>query len=164
MTYSQFFYGLLTAAITAPLAAWLTARFALRRFYAEKVWERKVDAYTAIMEALHEMRRWYEIHWDAQVEQRSLSEEQKDALVNDYRNANRNLERRVDSEKWIISDECVEILGRMQKILRVSYDDWFNYIDNGNAAVNAAMRELLPVIRRDLGVEHDRASVLKLFR
>lgn len=55
------------------------------------------------MEALHEMRRWYEMHWDAEVEQRSLSGELKDALINDYGNAKRNLERRVDSEKWIIS-------------------------------------------------------------
>lgn len=50
------------------------------------------------------------------------------------------------------------------KILRVSYDHWYDYIDKGAAAINMAMRELLPVIRRDLGVEHDRASVLKLFR
>jgi len=154
----------LTAVITAPLAAWLTAQFALRRFYAEKVWERKVDAYTAIMEALHEMQRWYDMHWDAEVGDRSLSEEQKAALLNDYQDANRRLERRVESEKWIISDKCVEILGGMQQKLRVSYNSAFEYFDNGAAAINVATRELLPVIRRDLGVGHDRARFLKLFR
>lgn len=58
----QFFFTLLTACITAPLAAGLTARFALHRFYAEKQWERKVAAYTAIFDALHDITKWFSEH------------------------------------------------------------------------------------------------------
>jgi len=48
--------------IASFFGAWLAARFALYRFYREKVWERKIAAYTAIFEALHDMGRWYEAH------------------------------------------------------------------------------------------------------
>jgi len=42
--------------------AWLAARFALSRFYREKVWERKTAAYTAIFDALHDMDQWFAEH------------------------------------------------------------------------------------------------------
>lgn len=44
--------------IAAALGAWFTAHFSLRRFFREKEWERKTQAYTAIFEALHNMRAW----------------------------------------------------------------------------------------------------------
>jgi hypothetical protein len=155
MTYSQFFYGLLTAGITAPLAAWLTAQFALRRFYAEKVWERKIAAYTEIMEALHEMRQWFDTHWDAETEGRELSEQTQSRLTENYTQAEQKLQRRVDSEKWIISNECINVLESMQRKLHAADDktDWFGHLDAGTAAIRSAMRELIPVIRRDLRLE-----------
>ena len=36
--------------IAATLGAWFTAHFSLRRFFREKEWERKTQAYTAIFE------------------------------------------------------------------------------------------------------------------
>jgi hypothetical protein len=46
--------------IAAALGAWFTAHFSLRRFFREKEWERKTQAYTAIFEALHNMRAWFD--------------------------------------------------------------------------------------------------------
>jgi hypothetical protein len=63
--WEQFAFSLVSAAITASLAAWLTATLALRRFRSEKVWERKAEAYTATFQALHTMSRWYDEHWSA---------------------------------------------------------------------------------------------------
>jgi len=73
--------------IASFFGAWLAARFALYRFYREKVWERKIAAYTAIFEALHDKGRWYEAHIEEAMSGSDLPKETRDALAADYRKA-----------------------------------------------------------------------------
>jgi hypothetical protein len=80
--------------IAAALGAWFTAHFSLRRFFREKEWERKTQAYSAIFEALHDMRLWFDEHWDAEVEGHKISEEKKAELGKAYRKAKAALQRR----------------------------------------------------------------------
>jgi hypothetical protein len=47
----------------------------LRRFYREKWWERKIAAYTAIMESLHHMKRDLDVSYDAAIEVFGKNEE-----------------------------------------------------------------------------------------
>lgn len=67
-------------AITSFLGAWLAANLALKRFYKEKMWERKAAAYTTIFEALHHIRNWYAKNLDAYFEQRDISDEKTKEL------------------------------------------------------------------------------------
>jgi hypothetical protein len=76
----------------------LAARFALYRFYREKVWERKIAADTAIFEALHDMGRWYEAHIEEAMNGSDLPKETTDALAADYRKAKANLQRRLGAD------------------------------------------------------------------
>jgi ABC-type uncharacterized transport system YnjBCD permease subunit len=46
----------LASMVIAVVTARLTVRLALRRFYAEKSWERKSAAYASIIEALHHVK------------------------------------------------------------------------------------------------------------
>jgi hypothetical protein len=39
--------------VTVILAAWLTAQFAARRFYRERWWDKKYDAYMSLLNSLH---------------------------------------------------------------------------------------------------------------
>lgn len=48
--------NLLVGVPVALLTSWLTVKFALRRFQSEKWFERRVDAYTKVIEALHFMK------------------------------------------------------------------------------------------------------------
>jgi hypothetical protein len=48
----------LLAATAAFIGSWLAARFALSRFYRERIWERRAAAYTSIFESVHEYVRW----------------------------------------------------------------------------------------------------------
>ncbi len=47
--------------LTAVLAAYLTTRWSLRRFYAEKWWDRKERAYSEIIDCLYHLIRYCEI-------------------------------------------------------------------------------------------------------
>ena len=88
-------------AIAAFIGAWLAAQFALSRFYREKVWERKTEAYTAIFDAFHDMDRWL---YDRAAHSGPESPEPDEKLIHAYRNAVENLKRRLANETWLIPD------------------------------------------------------------
>ena len=58
MEWPTFFGQVVSAIVIAVISARVTVHFALKRFYSEKWWERKTEAYTAIIEALHHVRNY----------------------------------------------------------------------------------------------------------
>ncbi|MEZ2756463.1 hypothetical protein ACBQ54_01925 [Providencia vermicola] len=56
----QFFLNSVTGVITGGIAAAITARFAINRFYREKWWERKYHAYNLLVESLIEIKYIYD--------------------------------------------------------------------------------------------------------
>lgn len=85
----------LLSSVAAFVGSWLAARFALLRYYQERIWERRAEAYTSIFGSLHDMEQW-------------LSE----ALANDvgrvdistYESSHTSLARRISSESWLLSE------------------------------------------------------------
>jgi hypothetical protein len=149
---SPFLQSLLTAAITAPIAAWLTARFALHRFYREKVWERKTAAYTAIFDALHDMRRWFMEHMRAYEHEGEIAEADARKLAEDYREAQARLRRRLDSEMWLLPQGCLDRLKLLEKDLEDDQPNWFEHLDSGLFYTNSAIRDLRLLVQQDLGL------------
>src|SRR4051812_13129208 len=92
----------------AALGGWFSAHLALRRFFREQEWERKTQAYTAIFEALYDMRLWFDENWDAEIEGRGLSEEKQKELGEAYRKAKATLQRRLAAETWLLPSEYTE--------------------------------------------------------
>ncbi len=54
--------NLVIGIVVAIVSARVTVSLALRRFYAEKWWERKWEAYTGIINALHHMKNYDDHH------------------------------------------------------------------------------------------------------
>ena len=151
----SFFSGLLTSTFAAFLAAWLAARFALRRYYSEKVWERKVAAYTAIFESLHDMETWFDEHLTAYFRGRDISDEESSKLGESYEKAKADLGRRLSSEAWLIPSECQERLQKMTRDRdRENSSDWFEMLDTRSAIVSQAKRDLIQLMRADLALDH----------
>jgi len=55
--------NLFTAILIGALSALITADLAFRRFRTEKWWERKVEAYTKVIESLHYLKAWTDAHY-----------------------------------------------------------------------------------------------------
>jgi hypothetical protein len=137
-------------AIASFFGAWIAARFALSRFYREKVWERKAAAYTAIFEALHFIDSWYSKHFDAYVAQREMAEEETAKLRTSANDAEAELERRLASETWLIPDNCRLRLKKLTIDLKKREEDWFQYLDAGQATLQTATNELREMVHADL--------------
>ena len=69
----------------ALLSAWVTVKFAIRRFRSEKWFERRLEAYTKVIEALHFMKHCTETRFGATERGIDLSESVEDELENTYK-------------------------------------------------------------------------------
>jgi hypothetical protein len=128
----------------------IAARFALSRFYQEKIWERKAAAYTAIFEALHFIDNWYSKHFDAYITQRELTQDETDKLRNAANDAEAELERRLASETWLIPNNCRLRLNKLTEDLKAREEDWFQYLEAGQHTLAVATDELRDMVHADL--------------
>jgi hypothetical protein len=148
----------LLSAIAAFVGSWLAARFALDRFRHEKIWERRAAAYTAMFEALHEQENWYTTHLRAEMVGRELKDDEKDKLSAESNAAEAALKRRLDAETWLVSDEFTKRLKRLFKDLERRSETWIDHLENGEVAIENALRDLRIIARRELGVPPDKLS------
>ncbi len=141
----------LTAA-TAVGASFFTARFALRRFYSEKWWEKKYEGYSSILESLHYISRDFDEEWDAVTHGREIPDERKDELSAKFREAKDELAKRMDIGQFVISDAAVAVLATFQKELGTANttESWPPYIDECLVATDKALQQMRAIAKRDL--------------
>ncbi|QAY96079.1 hypothetical protein CWB41_10340 [Methylovirgula ligni] len=139
---------------------WLAAIFSLRIFRSQRVWERKAEAYTAIFDALYDMARWYDEHFDAEISGRELSEDKKSELSKAYMAAKEKLKRRIASETWLLPEVASQRLEDLFKRLSIERNDWFKMLDEDSYSISMATLDLRLMVREDLGLEGSRLAVL----
>jgi hypothetical protein len=158
---NQILSSLIAAIVVSFPTAWITAHLALRRFYSEKLWERKVAAYTTIFEALHDMRQWFEEHINAFERGRDVADERSKELLANYNQAKRALARRLDAETWLLSEACQSRLLKMNKELDkpTTADTWYDHCDSGYGALASALKDIRVLVRSDLKLKRYRGSL-----
>jgi hypothetical protein len=150
--------AILTALLSAAAAfigSWLAARFALGRFYSERIWERRAAAYTAVFEALHNHSNWFNYHIDAMKHARETSIEEVARLTAEYRKAAFELRRRIDSETWLVSDQFRQRVEKLVTELEEHQDEWIKHVAVGHVALETATDDLRQIARDELNVPHD---------
>lgn len=159
MEWTSFISPVLTA-VASFIGAWFAARLALRRFYDEKLWERKTEAYTAIFEALHEMSIWFDGHLNAHYLQKDFDTETSKKMYEDYNQAKDKLSRRIAAEVWLIPDSCRERIQLMNKNLANEPGaDWFQMLDAGAFEILQATNDLTKLVRADLKIKPSALSL-----
>lgn len=151
LPYIQLGVQIVVSVLGASLAAFLAARFTMDRFYREKTWERKAEAYTAIFESLDDMREWYSVHYDAVLVASTVSEGKNAELEASYKTATTTLRKRVAGETWLLEPEVEVIIQKCQKELEWQAESWHDHLDHGLFTVQNAIKELKPIARQELG-------------
>lgn len=136
----------------ALLTAWFTVKFALRRFQSEKWFERRVDAYTEVIEALHFMKHCTERQLRAAERGTDIPQEIEDELVASYRKGLADLRRLTDMGALLFSSEAIEILDTLNNELLAATDapSWWEHLDAESAAISKCLAALRPIAKRDL--------------
>ena len=104
--------------ITTVCAAFLSARWAVRRAFEERWWERKEQTYTEIIDALHDLLRYSSFEAKREVE-RDISGERGDhpkekEFAARYIEAYWTVQRLTDIGPFVISEEAAEILQKLR--------------------------------------------------
>lgn len=144
--------NIVSGVFVAVLTSWLTVRFALRRFQSEKWFERRIDAYTKVIEALHFMKHCTELQIRAAERGVDLPKHTEDELVQAYRKGLGDLRRLTDMGALLFSAEGVAVLDQLTEELRLATQEqsWWEHLDSEGAAIAKALRALRPIAKRDL--------------
>ena len=143
----------LVAAVASFVGAWLAARLALTRFYQEKIWERKVAAYSGIFDSLHDMNLWFIEHFEAEITNKELPQKMNIELGESYNKAKYTLLRKLDSEVWLLSSGCQSRIRKLLQDLGQRHEMWYEDVDFGSDAVRRAIDDLRKIVQQDLGLK-----------
>ncbi len=142
--------GLLVAVVSARV----TVYFALKRFYSEKWWERKAEAYGTIIEALHHMKNYADQHMEFEMRGSELPEDRKKELTENFKRGHGEVRKRADVGTFVICEEAVGALVALEKDLEASGNttDWWEHLDLEYAAVSKCLKTMRDIAKEDLRI------------
>jgi hypothetical protein len=169
--------GLFIAVVTSILTVWL----ALWRFHSEKWWERKVELYSRLMEALFDMhsynRQWLEDFEEIATSEVNSDQQEKrkkhlDSLWARHQKAADEVQKIAVVGAFIVSDPVADDLMQLKKarvkVMQEYYRD--EYGDHGDPVV-AYEKELKAIedciarfrqhAKEDLGITRKLPSIMK---
>jgi len=144
--------SLLIGAGVSGITAWITVKLALRRFYTEKWWERKAQAYSEIIGSLAKMRVCFD-KWEEELfEHKKTSPEARKRVSEEYASAKRVIENAVAAGSFIVSEEAAQVLGSFLKELQKEdiRGNWPKDFDRHHGEVIKCIARLREIAKREL--------------
>jgi hypothetical protein len=157
--------GLALTIIAASISAYLSVKFAFRRFYNEKEWERKADAYSKIFVAVHHLREHttHELNLvvdanklpkgeEAEAKRRTVMER----LTEDMVNGLGELHLQIDIGTFTISEGAVALLQRLVANLDECIEVWRResslqaHFECKLRVIDQSLEELRKIAKKDL--------------
>jgi hypothetical protein len=144
---------MVTGLASGGLSAWITYRLAFRRFRAEKSWERRADAYTKVVEALHDSLKFADTHL-RHAEKGSDVPPEKDAVVRKAaQEGHDEIRRTADVGKLFLSSTALNRLARFaEESDNVEAETWFDYLEKNYELTSMCLNEFVQLARQDLGI------------
>jgi hypothetical protein len=144
--------NIVTGLVSGGLSAWITYKLAFRRFRAEKWWERRADAYSRIVEALHDSKNFADAHIDHMENGSEVPPEKDAALRKTAEEGRAVILRAVDIGRLFLSSEA---LGRLKRFVKetenIKGEDWSDYIQKYYDLNNTCLDDLARLGREELG-------------
>jgi hypothetical protein len=140
------------AVLSGAITSLLSTQFALKRFYAEKWWTMKVEAYSKIMEALHYTSRCYSVWSEAELSQTELLPGLQKQLSDDFEQAYRELRKATGIGAFIISENAADLLTKLAKRRIINAESGWQYevLSAAQKAHSEALAEFRRIAKEDL--------------
>lgn len=144
--------NILVGVVIAAVSSWTTVRLSLRRFRTEKMWEKKVEAYERVSDALHHSKAFSDAHMTARMEGRELSEDYEESLRARANAAHTEIEKAVDIGSFIFSEEASQRLKKYgEEVKELSQSQyWEEYLEGDLAATESCLTDLLKIAKHDI--------------
>ena len=144
--------AIFTGIVTGAVSAWITAQLSLRKFRSERWWERGAEAYSKVIEALHNLKASAHHHLEAEDKGRKLSEERKTELRNSAEVAGDEILKAINVGSFLLSEEALSRLEKYQKEVEQAskQQTWYDYIDEVRYANDQCLKDFIEIAKRDL--------------
>lgn len=109
--------------VTTVIAAFLSARWAVRRAYQERWWDRKEQAYREIIDALHDLLRYSSFEADRELTGARGDHPKEKEFGALYSEAYWKVQRMTDIGPFVISEKAAQILQELRDRPKLAWDD-----------------------------------------
>ncbi len=143
-------WQILTGIIIATASAWITVQLSLRRFRTERWWERKVESYTNVIEALHNSKAFASYH--LKTGGREIPEERDKELRSRTREANDEILKATDVGAFSLSEKALTRLRKYNNEEEEASElvDWYGYLVADLEATERCLKDLIEIAKKDL--------------
>jgi hypothetical protein len=154
-TIDQMLVSLIPSVLVAVITAVLTVRLSLRSFYSQKWWERKADSYSAIMQALYDVRNNLEVQRDAVERGAEIAPAYRKKLADKSTEGYEGIYRQAAMGAFTISPEAAEALRLLRLQLTASNKEMslYDWLDIRASYVATTMSTVLNAAKKDLKVD-----------
>ena|SRR5271157_4682729 len=139
--------------LTAAVAAWLSALWAVRRTYRERWWDIKQRCYEEIVKALYNRLRYFELGTEEYLDREiPKKEEFKQQCADAYW----RIKEVIDIGSFIISDEAIEVLRYLRDRPKLTWDDnppW-DIFEEESKHCREALDKIIICARRELKAKY----------
>lgn len=149
---SSLILDIIKALLIGAVVSWITVRLALRRFYTEKWWERKAQAYSEIIGSLAKMRICFDKWENEELRYKEIRVEARKKVNEEYTNAKRVIEDTVAVGSFIVSEKAAEVLSLFLKELQKEdiQGNWPNDFGRHHSEVIKCIARLREIAKREL--------------
>ena len=108
---------------TAIPTAYFSARWAARRAFQERWWDRKERAYAEIVEALHDLIRYSDLCAQEYISGSDQEHPKKKEFGERYSEAYWKIQRATDIGAFVICDKAAETLANLRKFPKLDWNE-----------------------------------------
>ncbi|TET35878.1 MAG: hypothetical protein E3J69_04600 [Anaerolineales bacterium] len=153
-TFNAIFVTLIPSLLIAIATSLITVHLSLRKFYTERWWEKKAEAYEAIIESLYNMKTYLETYSDAVAEGRDFNESSLIQIKKEAIEGRNQVLRAATIGSFLISDEAATSLFLLRDKLRkdIPQTSLIKDFDEYAILVTKHLYQVLDIAKKDLRV------------
>lgn len=137
------------------IGAFFAAKLAISKHRMEKVWEKKVEAYSDLIDTLHDLKRTREVLHAAESKGHELQEKVSSKHWDRSRNARRRVEKAIDTSAFIVSEEMGLILENFEEQMELALqneDEWADVLGAEYQAVCKCLNSIKEQSKKELKI------------
>jgi len=146
---------MLSSLLVATFGAWLAVQLALRRFRAEKLWEKRAVAYERLIETLHNAKKYSSEHLNAHYEDNEISDDKKAELTKISRESEAEVWKVVDIGSFLLSEEALKLIRAYRAALADTKDihTWHDHLDHDYGVTDKCLKTIIAEAKRHLAIK-----------
>ena len=127
----------------ALLIARLAVRWALSRYQTEKMWERRLSAYSDVMAAVGDMKRLNRLWFEDAVTQKDRPEDVREAQGERFKKARRRLNETIATANLLLPKPTQDTLAELDRALsHMPETGYLDALDQHYSAIQSALKAL----------------------